>query len=125
MVVSTANFRIEGIDELMTLFQNLKPQMSGSFQEITGRYASSMYSEMRNRCPVRTGYLRSTIGMTSDPNAFNIYVTAFYAPYVNFGTSRMKARPFFTSVIEEQSPNMIKEYNQAVANALGGSKKGI
>lgn len=125
MVVSTKNFRIEGIDELVTLFHNLIPQMTDSFHEITGRYGASMYKDMYSRCPVRTGYLRSTIGLTSSPESFNIYVTADYAGYVNFGTSRMKSRPFFTSVVNEQSPKMVEEYNIAVANALGGSKKGV
>lgn len=125
MVVTTNNFRIEGLDELMVLFQNLKPTLTNSFHEITGRYGQTMYKDMYSRCPVRTGYLRSTIGLTSSPESFNIYVTADYAAHVNFGTRRMKARPFFTGVIEEQSGPMVKEYNNAVASAIGGSSSGI
>ena len=125
MVVSTNNFRIEGLTELMTLFQNLQPSMTTSFHEITGRYGQSMLRDMYSRCPVRTGYLRSTIGLTSSPNSFQIYVGADYASFVNFGTRYMKARPFFTGPIEEQSPQMVQEYNNAVASALGGSRSGI
>ena len=125
MVVTTKNFRIEGLEELNILFSNLQPTLTNSFHEITGRYAQSMFKDMYSRCPVRTGYLRSTIGLTSSPEAFNIYVGADYAVHVNFGTRYMKARPFFTGPIEEQSPQMVKEYNNAVASALGGSKSGI
>lgn len=125
MVVTTNNFRIEGLEELNILFNNLQPQLTSSFHEITGRYAASMYKDMYSRCPVRTGYLRSTIGLTSSPDSFNIYVGADYAGHVNFGTRYMKARPFFTGPIEEQSGPMVKEYNNAVAAALGGSKSGI
>lgn len=124
MVVTTKNFRIEGLEELQTVFQNLQPSMSKSFQEISGRYAATMYKEMTTRVPVRTGYLKSTIGLTSGVDQFNIYVTADYAGYVNYGTSRMKARPFFTAVVTEQSPKMVKEFNNAVAKALGGSRAG-
>lgn len=116
------NFRIEGLDELVTLFQNVQPKMTSSFHEITGRYGQSMYRDMYSRCPVRTGYLRSTIGLSSSPNSFQIYVGADYAGFVNFGTRYMPGRPFFTGPIQEQSPRMIQEYNNAVAKALGGSR---
>ena len=126
MVVTTNNFRIEGLEELTTLFQNLQPTMSKKFSEITGRYGSTMFREMLSRVPVRTGYLKSTIGMTSGTDALDLFVTADYAGYVNYGTRRMKARPFFTAVVEENTPKMVQEYNQAVADALkGGSNKGI
>lgn len=125
MVVVTNNFRIEGLEELTTLFQNMQPNMSKKFQEITGRYGSTMLREMLSRVPVRTGYLKSTIGMTSGTDALDLFVTADYAGYVNYGTRKMKARPFFTAVVEENTPKMVQEYNQAVADALGGSNKGI
>ena len=117
------NVRIEGIDELNTLFQNLVPAMEQQFHEITGQFATKIHSEQTTRVPVKTGYLRSTIGSSSSPNSLQFFVTAFYAGFINYGTRRMKARPFFTAPVEEQAPEMIKELNQALADYIAANVK--
>lgn len=49
--------------------------------------------------PVDTGYLRSTIyGEYSDTNA-SFYADAEYAQYVEFGTWKMAAQPYFTPAV--------------------------
>jgi HK97 gp10 family phage protein len=122
-VTLKGNVRIEGIDELNTLFQNLVPEMEKSFHEITGQYATKIHSEMTSIVPVKTGYLRSTIGTSSSTNSLQFYVTAHYAGFINYGTRRMKARPFFTGPVERQAPNMIKELNQALAGYIAANVK--
>lgn len=115
---SNKYFKIEGLDQLNILFTNLNPEVKKGFQATTGKYAASMYREMITRVPVRTGYLKSTIGSASSPDRLELYVTADYAGYVNYGTSRMKARPFFTAVINEQTPKLIEELNKVISNYI-------
>jgi HK97 gp10 family phage protein len=122
-VTLKGNVQIEGIDELVTLFQNLVPEMEKSFNEITTQYANSILQEMRSIVPVKTGYLKSTIGGGTSTNKMELYVTASYAGYINYGTSRIRARPFFTGPVEKQAPNMIKELNQALANYIAANVK--
>jgi hypothetical protein len=52
--------------------------------------------------PVRTGFLKSTLGYRQDtPLQLTFYATAPYAPYVEFGTRRMAARLFLTRSIQQ------------------------
>ena len=118
------NIRIEGIDELNTLFKNLIPGMQKSFTEISNQYARTILQEMRTIVPVKTGYLKSTIGGGGvSANTMHLFVTAHYAGYVNYGTRRMKARPFFTGPIEKHAPNMVKALNQALADYIAANVK--
>ena len=66
--------------------------------------------------PVRTGFLKSTLGYRQDSNfQVTFYATAPYASYVEFGTSRMSARLFLTRAIEQHQT----EFAQEVLSALG------
>jgi HK97 gp10 family phage protein len=122
-VTLKGNVRIEGIDELNTLFKNLVPAMQKSFSDITNQYANTILQEMRSIVPVKTGYLKSTIGSSNAANALQLFVTASYAGYINYGTRRMRARPFFTGPVERQAPNMIKALNQAFADYIASNVK--
>src|SRR5215203_2557595 len=120
---SNAKFTIEGLEELNVLFKNLGPEITKQFHDITGKFATSILSQMNQRVPVRTGYLKSTIASSVSPNLTELYVTADYAKFVNYGTRRMAARPFFTGPVEEQTPEMITELNDAVANYIAQNVK--
>jgi HK97 gp10 family phage protein len=54
------------------------------------------------RAPVDTGFLRNSIQTTfeSDLSAV-VFVAAEYGVYVEFGTSKMRARPFLTPAVDE------------------------
>lgn len=56
-------------------------------------------------CPVDTGYMQSTIGIIDSDRA-GLWILAgtdgcYYAVYVEFGTSKMNARPFWRPPIWE------------------------
>jgi hypothetical protein len=52
--------------------------------------------------PVRTCFLKSTIGYRRDRNfQVTFFATAPYAVFVGFGTSRMAARLFLTRAIQQ------------------------
>lgn len=60
-------------------------------------------TEARRRCPVDTGRLRSSIGvtLTAAPAGFAVTVgtNVAYARYVHDGTRHMRARPFLTDAL--------------------------
>lgn len=65
--------------------------------------------------PVRTGFLKSTLGYRQDtPLQITFYATAPYASYVEFGTRRMAARLFLTRSIQQHEA----EFPQEVENVL-------
>lgn len=61
----------------------------------------------KNVNPVKTGKYSGSIG-TSDEKAVYVGSNVFYAPYVEYGTSRMKAQPYIKPAIEEH----VDEYKQ-------------
>lgn len=57
--------------------------------------ATSIYKGVRHRCPVRTGYMKSTI----QQHGSLVFVGAFYGVYVNYGTRYQHANPFFSESV--------------------------
>lgn len=102
---------IEGLDQFNTFIRLLEPKLADVFFRLGNEYANLMYSTMRSVVPVRTGYLKSTIGKSSATTEIAVYVDAPYAGYVNFGTSRQKAQPYFTSTVQQFVPQFEQAFD--------------
>lgn len=64
-------------------------------------FVSTFTSSAQGSCPVDTGYLRSTISANTDGSSFcECQATAEYAQYVEYGTWKMYAQPYFTPALE-------------------------
>lgn len=71
-------------------------------------------------CPVRTGYLRSSIGIgEQSESSIEIAAEADYAGYVEFGTSRMQARRYMEQGMLNGAPEFEAAVGRAIADALG------
>lgn len=67
-------------------------------------------------CPVDTGRLRSSITHETDKNTAYIGTNVEYAPYVERGTSRMRAQPFLEPAMEQH----LSEYKEMIETILKG-----
>jgi len=78
------------------------------------RVAEQMLQLSNVLVPVRTGFLKSTLGVRQNGN-FSIifYANAPYAAYVEFGTRRMSARLFMTRALQQ--------YQNAFAPEVAGA----
>jgi hypothetical protein len=66
--------------------------------------------------PVRTGFLKSTLGFRQDTNfQVTFFATASYAPMVEFGTRRMAARLFLSRSIEQHAAEFPQEVESMLA----------
>lgn len=74
-----------------------KEQLEMAFEEI-GLYAEAFAAL---KCPVDTGNLRASITHSSEATKTVIGTNVEYAPYVELGTSKMKAQPYLKPAIEE------------------------
>lgn len=63
-------------------------------------FCDTFLAEAQARCPVRTGYLRSTISASSTASSISCVVGADYAQYVEYGTSRQSAQPYFEPALQ-------------------------
>ena len=65
-------------------------------------FVDAVINDAQANCPVRTGYLRSTIGDGAivSQTYCSIPVSCEYAQYVEYGTYKMEAQPYFEPAIE-------------------------
>lgn len=96
------------------LFKNALSDQVAQALEAIGLTAEGYAVDL---CPVVTGRLRNSISHARDDNAAYIGTNVEYAPYVELGTSKMKARPFLRPAATEHSA----EYKDIVKSALQGS----
>lgn len=81
-------------------------------------FAKTFVETARELCPVRTGYLRSTIGCEVTADGVVCTVGASYAQYVEYGTWNSPAQPFMEPALEAAqaaaAPEMQQSYDEAV-----------
>lgn len=65
-------------------------------------------------CPVDTGRLRNSISHTHDKNTAYVGTNVEYAPYIEFGTSKMAARPYLEPAIADH----LNEYKEIIKREL-------
>lgn len=56
-----------------------------------------VHQRVQKAAPVRTGYMRSTVGRRSAQGLEELHVTAYYASYVDQGAQGRRKNPFFSS----------------------------
>jgi HK97 gp10 family phage protein len=68
--------------------------------------------------PVRTGFLRSTIQYTVADGVLIVRATAPYAFWVEFGTRRMRARPYIRPAIDAYMAEIMSSLMEQVTAAF-------
>ena len=72
--------------------------------------------------PVRTGFLKSTLGYRQNSNfQVTFYATAPYASYVEYGTSRIPARLFLTRSIQQHEAEFSSQVLSELTQLRGSS----
>lgn len=103
----SANISIDGPDELNN--DELGVSVFVDYSAALQAGIDAFMATATSLCPVRTGYLQSSISASiSGTNTIHVEASADYAQYVEYGTSRMGAQPFFEPAVE------------AAAGAMGG-----
>lgn len=113
-----------GVNEMRAAFQKLSDDVRGEILSSTA-IAGALPIENRAKelCPVKTGNLRRSIetrfGESSGAKATALVGSAVdYAPYVEFGTSRMAARAFLRGGFDEAGDQAKKEMSATFAELV-------
>lgn len=69
-------------------------------------------------CPVDTGELIDSIDGFTDGESVEVYADADYAQYVEYGTSKMEAQPYFRPAITAAFNAAKREWQEAVDEAM-------
>lgn len=95
---------IKGLDQMMKrllqIYEGIKPYA----MNVVAEEAERAVNTMKVLVPVRTGFLHDSIGITefdAEKISIKIEAKAPYASYVEHGTVKMHARPFFYPALYE------------------------
>lgn len=78
-------------------------------------FGETFEEQAKATCPVDTGYLRAHIGYHADSGGCEIWSDAPYSAYQEYGTSKMRAQPYFEAAMANAYAN-IEGSMRALAN---------
>lgn len=81
-------------------------------------FCDTFMAEAQVRCPVRTGFLRSSISASTDGISMNCIAGADYAQYVEYGTSRQSAQPYFEPALQIALETAKEYWDEAEEEAI-------
>jgi HK97 gp10 family phage protein len=116
---------IRGVEQLTRRLSRLSGALRGDAigrSLLAGAYILEGYAKAQ--APVDTGFLRSSIQSERlDDDTARVFVGAEYGAYLEYGTSRMAARPYMRPAADQH----LGEIGQAVADTLGNelAKAGV
>lgn len=93
-----------------------------SVEEAYQAFSNAFHDTINALCPVRTGFLRSTCDCIFLGDSILCVADAEYAQYVEYGTSRMAAQPYFEPAIEDGVRAMQLVLNTLADNAFYNGK---
>lgn len=76
-------------------------------------FARRVVQAAREIAPVATGYLRDSITYQMEPRGVLIQSGADYSVFVEYGTVKMAAQPYFFRSVEENLPSLIRDLEKA------------
>lgn len=93
-------------------------KMTGNTEKSLRSFASDAEKAVRNGAPSRSGSLRDSVGteVARDLRGFyaQVEVGEFYASFIEFGTRRTPARPFFRPGIEQTLPGLASRLKKLI-----------
>jgi len=106
-------------DTATPMLERIAARLKESFSQQLQTVGGLMRNYAYDVCPVRTGYLRSTIffkpvGLLD----FEFGASADYALFVEMGTFRMAAQPFIRSALEAYRDELLQAGWKAVKEAI-------
>ena len=98
--------------------QDVEVTVQVDYSEAFAAFADAFYSYAVDLVPVDTGHLQSTISASSDDWSITAEASAEYAQYVEFGTWKMAAQPYFIPALEYAWGETSDAFQQAVQDAM-------
>lgn len=100
----------DSVDECLTALAKAKVRGLNAIGAAAEKNAKAI-------CPVDTGRLRNSISHTQDGDSAYIGTNVEYAPYVELGTSRMKAQPYLRPAATEHDDEYKALMEESLRNA--------
>jgi len=115
LLKTTIKLEVKGVKETLAKIDLINAKVRKAVQEQVGKSAFNIQREAKKRCPVDTGALRNSITVDFyGVMSAQIGPHMPYAPYVEYGTRKMAARPYLFPAFEQERPNFEKGLAEAV-----------
>lgn len=118
-------FDLQGMEELMRTIEQMGKKVEGQVEEkVLKKGAEHLRNKIEENAPKRTGKLKGEIVVGKIKGGkVEIGVDqkgkAFYGYFQEFGTSKMKARPFVAPTLENESQKTQNIMKDVIKRELG------
>jgi len=116
---------LEGLDELQKALERFPKTWSDTAHKSLGPGLALFVTELHQTppTPFKTGRLRSSIGSEIVHGAGSeiigkVGTNVEYASYLEYGTSRMSARPYMKPTLEKLKDRAVKLFEDGIARVL-------
>ena len=86
-------------------------------------FLDTFFDIVYDLCPVDTGELISSIDGFTNEDSVEVYADADYAQYVEYGTSKMEAQPYFRPALDAALQVAKRDWQDAVDEAMEEEKQ--
>ena len=111
--------KVEGLDNLvrfLSRFEDLREPVGDAVQ----LFLEKTVFDAKAVVPVRTGMLQRSIVFGGGGLEWWVGSRLDYAPYIEFGTSRMSPRPYIWPALNQNVPNLHRYLVEMFENRFGG-----
>ncbi len=120
---------ISGLDQLNAAIRALQQNMSQQLPSIVKHSAEALESEIRARMPVKSGQMENALEIVESSSKTKAAATVqvadsgpdrdeHYAIFVEYGTSKMAAEPFFRPGVEAGKSGAASRVVDGISNVV-------
>lgn len=124
-----ADIKLEGVDEILNKLQQIGTNVSKLENKALKNAADPVLEDAKANAPVKTGKLKKGLKISGIKTKDGIkYVLVgvnksdnsdiFYGKFVEFGTSKMSARPFLGPAYEKNKKEIIESIKNTLKEGL-------
>ena len=107
--------KIRGVEEVLKNIDNAeRRKILPALERGIHKAGYIVEASAKRKCPVDTGRLRKSINTVRKKLSVTVGTSVKYAPYVEFGTSKMRAQPFLYPAVNEN----IRKIEQAIVTEV-------
>ena len=92
------SIKFEGLDEVLEAIEVFD---EAELKRALGKACAIVERSAKQKAPKGTGELRNSISSRIEGDTGIVFTPLEYAPYVEYGTSKMKEQPFMNPAIED------------------------
>jgi hypothetical protein len=113
---------VTGAEETAAFLRNAGLALTEAISEGLSEAGNEMHNKSQGLAAVDTGFMKSQINVTHQATSLLAVAGADYSSYVDEGTSRMRAQPFFTEPIKEIAGQIGTIVNDLITKKIGSNR---